>query len=134
MYIFSFLTGFCCGYLIYITKTMKESFGRTQGFWLTVVLPLLFFLTLVPDLGKMAKFSIMAQISNLLAFMVVFWFDFEHLHLFEAMATRREFNVEGLASFFSVAIYCYEVSFRVPHEGKFFISKIVVVWLMLTPH
>jgi len=100
--------GFCCGYLIYITKTMKESFGRTQGFWLTVVLPLLFFLTLVPDLGKMAKFSIMAQISNLLAFMVVFWFDFEHLHLFEAMATRREFNVEGLASFFSVAIYCYE--------------------------
>ena len=82
----------------------------------------------------MAKFSIMAQISNLLAFMVVFWFDFEHLHLFEAMATRREFNVEGLASFFSVAIYCYEVSFRVPHEGKFFISKIVVVWLMLTPH
>ena len=66
----------------------------------------------MPDLGKMAKFSIMAQISNLLAFMVVFWFDFEHLHLFEAMATRREFNVEGLASFFSVAIYCYEVSFR----------------------
>ena len=96
---------------------MKESFGRTQGFWLTVVLPLLFFLTLVPDLGKMAKFSIMAQISNLLAFMVVFWFDFEHLHLFEAMATRREFNVEGLASFFSVAIYCYEVSFRVCGTG-----------------
>jgi len=100
--------GFCCGYLIYITKTLIYTFGRTTGVWLTMLLPLLFFLTLVPDLGKMAKFSICAQISNLLAFLVVFWFDFEHLHLFEAMATRREFNVDGLASFFSVAIYCYE--------------------------
>ena len=75
------------------------------------LLPLLFFMTLVPDLNKMAKFSICAQISNLIAFLVVFWFDFEHLHLFQAIKDRDEINVAGLAGFFSVAIYCYEVRF-----------------------
>ena len=68
-------------------------------------------MTLVPDLNKMAKFSICAQISNLIAFLVVFWFDFEHLHLFQAIKDRDEINVAGLAGFFSVAIYCYEVRF-----------------------
>ena len=75
------------------------------------LLPLLFFMTLVPDLGKMAKFSICAQMANLIAFLVVFWFDFEHLHLFQAIKDRDEINVAGLAGFFSVAIYCYEVRF-----------------------
>jgi len=63
---------------------------------------------MVPDLSKLAFFSLVAQFANLLAFLVVFWFDFEHLHLLEALKVSEEFNWGGLLGFFSVAIYCYE--------------------------
>ena len=49
--------------------------------WLVFLLPPLFFLTLVKDIGRLAIFSLFAQISNLFAFGVVYWFDFQHLHL-----------------------------------------------------
>ena len=102
--------GFCCGYLVYITETVGDSVGFTKTQVLVCLLPLLIFLTMVPDLSKLAFFSLVAQFANLLAFLVVFWFDFEHLHLLQALKEREEFNWGGLLGFFSVAIYCYEVS------------------------
>ena len=81
--------------------------GLEQHQWLFVILPPLFFLTLVPDLGNLAIFSLFAQISNLFAFAVVFWFDFEHLHL-ASPEHRKEFSIKGFPFFFSVAIYCFE--------------------------
>ena len=105
--------GFCCGYLVYITKTLGGPAGYTnytEAEVLVCLLPLLIFLTMVPDLSKLAFFSLVAQFANLLAFLVVFWFDFEHLHLLQALKEREEFNWGGLLGFFSVAIYCYEVS------------------------
>ena len=51
-------------------------------------MPVLFFLTLIPDLNKLALGSFVAQVSNLLAFGVVLWFDFDHLHL----ATEKDYD------------------------------------------
>ena len=100
--------GFCCGYLIFITENLSNFFiSVPKTSWLVFLLPPLFFLTLIPDLRKLAIFSLMAQISNLLAFAVVFWFDFEHLHL--ASAThRKEVSIKGFPFFFCVAVYCFE--------------------------
>ena len=100
--------GFCCGYLIFITENLSNYFiSVPKTSWLVFLLPPLFFLTLIPDLRKLAIFSLMAQISNLLAFAVVFWFDFEHLHL--ASAThRKEVSIKGFPFFFCVAVYCFE--------------------------
>ena len=47
------------------------------------------------------------QISNLFAFAVVFWFDFDHLHL-ASPEHRREFSLSGFPFFFSIASYCFE--------------------------
>ena len=82
--------GFCCGYLIFITENLTDFVPSVpKGQWLLLILPPLFFLTLIPDLSRLAVFSLLAQVSNLLAFAVVYWFDFEHLHLAQA-ATRKE--------------------------------------------
>ena len=75
--------------------------------WLMVMLPPLLILSMVPDLGKLAIFSLLAQLSNLVAFVVVFWFDFKHLHL-ATNYHEKEFSLRGLPFFFSAAIYCYE--------------------------
>ncbi|XP_023332674.1 amino acid transporter ANT1 [Eurytemora carolleeae] len=99
--------GFCCAYLIFITENLSSfmpSVDKNQ--WLAMLLPPLFILTLIKDLSKFALFSLFAQVSNLFAFTIVYWFDFQHLHL--AQVDPKEFSLEGLPYFFSVAIYCYE--------------------------
>ena len=57
-------------------------------------------------LSKFAIFSLFAQVSNIFAFTVVYWFDFQHLHL--AQVHPKEFSLEGFPYYFSVAIYCFE--------------------------
>ena len=100
--------GFCCGYLIFITENLSHFFATVnKTSWLVLLLPPLFFLTLIPDLRKLAVFSLMAQVSNLVAFAVVFWFDFEHLHLASA-ANRKEISLKGFPFFFCAAVYCFE--------------------------
>ncbi|KAG7170022.1 Amino acid transporter ANT1-like [Homarus americanus] len=47
-----------------------------------------------------------AQVSNVLALTVVFWFDFSHSE--EVPFTPKEFSIKGFPFFFAVAIYCYE--------------------------
>ena len=100
--------GFCCGYLIFITENLSNYFTSVnKTSWLVFLLPPLFFLTLIPDLRKLAIFSLMAQVSNLMAFAVVYWFDFEHLHLASA-ANRKEISLKGFPFFFCAAVYCFE--------------------------
>jgi len=99
--------GFCCAYLIFISENLETyipSVEKTS--WLFLLIPFLFLLTLVKDISQFAVFSLFAQLSNIFAFTVVYWFDFQHLHL--AQVHPREFSLEGFPFYFSVAIYCFE--------------------------
>ena len=115
--------GFCCGYLIFITENLSNYFTSVnKTSWLVFLLPPLFFLTLIPDLRKLAIFSLMAQVSNLMAFAVVYWFDFEHLHLASA-ANRKEISLKGFPFFFCAAvltdIICLSFYFLCIHSSCF---------------
>ncbi|XP_042220093.1 amino acid transporter AVT3B-like isoform X2 [Homarus americanus] len=99
--------GFCCGYLIYLCKNLNIYIPRfSQRLWLMLLLPPLYCLTLLRHLNKLAIFSLFAQVSNVLALTVVFWFDFSHSE--EVPFTPKEFSIKGFPFFFAVAIYCYE--------------------------
>jgi len=99
--------GFCCAYLIFISENLSAYVPSVEKHqWLVFLLPPLFLLSLIKDLSKFAVFSLFAQVSNLFAFTVVYWFDFQHLHL--AQVHPKEFSVEGFPYYFSVAIYCFE--------------------------
>jgi len=128
--------GFCCGYLIFITENLSDFIPSVpKSEWLVLILPPLFFLTLIPDLSRLAVFSLLAQVSNLLAFAVVYWFDFEHLHLAQA-ATRKEVSLDGFPFFFCAAVYCFEgagmilsleqsvPAHRRPHFKRYFVCTI----------
>jgi len=131
--------GFCCGYLIFITENLADFVPvvpKTQ--WLVFILPPLFFLTLIPDLSRLAVFSLLAQVSNLVAFAVVYWFDFQHLHLAQA-STRTECSLKGFPFFFCAAVYCFEGAgmilsleqsvppARRPHFRKYFVCTIACI-------
>lgn len=99
--------GFCCGYLIYLCKNLNIYIpGFSQRFWMLFLLPPLYCLTMLRHLNKLAIFSVFAQVSNVLALAVVFWFDFSHSE--EVPFTPKEFSIKGFPFFFAVAIYCYE--------------------------
>jgi len=99
--------GFCCAYLIFISENLSTYIPSVaKESWLFLLLPPLFLLTLVKDISQFAVFSLFAQLSNIFAFTVVYWFDFQHLHL--AQVDPQEFSLEGFPFYFSVAIYCFE--------------------------
>lgn len=54
--------------------------------------------------------SLFAQVSNVFALAVVFWFDFSHSE--SVPFIPKEFSLKGMPFFFAVAIYCYEVRRR----------------------
>merc|ERR1712150_209957 len=97
--------GFCCAYLIFITENLTWRWSKRT--WLTFLLPLELALTMIPDLKSLQYTSLFAQASNCLAFLVAFYFDFEHIHL-ASNENRREFSISEFPFFFSIAIYCFE--------------------------
>jgi len=102
-------TGFCCAYLLFITSNLSAYIPSVpKSYWLLGLLPLEFGLCLFRNLKKLAVTSLFAQISNLMAFGVVFWFDFDEFHKIKHTVHPKEFSIEGLPFFLCVAIYCYE--------------------------
>ncbi len=110
--------GFCCGYLFYVAENIITYYpSMTKSTVLALVCPLMVVLGCLPSLSSLALFSLVAQCSNLLAFGVVFWFDFDHLHLVSARH-RKEFDVTKFPMFFSTAIYCFEVRYYLEILGR----------------
>lgn len=100
--------GFCCAYLIFISENLSTYVPSVdKRLFLLVILPFQFMLTLYKELKRLAFFSLFAQISNILAFTVVFWFDMQHIHLLKEV-DPVEFSGSGFPFFFAVAIYCFE--------------------------
>ncbi|XP_046553447.1 amino acid transporter AVT3B-like isoform X2 [Haliotis rubra] len=131
-------TGFCCAYLIFISENLSDYFqGMRIGHWLLILLPPLCLLTLLRHLSSLSISSLMAQCSNLMAFAVVFWFDFEHLNNIEIHP--KNMSIRGFPFFLAIAIYCYEgagmilslessLAVEVRHKfRKFFITTMVIV-------
>ncbi|XP_067948403.1 uncharacterized protein [Watersipora subatra] len=101
-------TGFCCAYLLFISTNLSNYIQVHQNYWLLALIPLEFCLCLIGNLKRLAFTSLFAQISNLMAFGVVFWFDFDEFHKVKANIPLKEWSWEGLPFFLCVAIYCYE--------------------------
>ncbi|XP_060064830.1 uncharacterized protein LOC132545171 [Ylistrum balloti] len=134
-------TGFCCAYLIFITENLSDYMRHMRLIhWLLVLLPPLCLMTFIRHLGSLAITSLMAQCSNLLAFAVVIWFDFDHIHKIEIHPKKMSLN--GLPFFLAISIYCYEgagmilslessLAEDVRHLfKKYFISTMVIVTSM----
>ncbi|XP_048775829.1 uncharacterized protein LOC125680372 [Ostrea edulis] len=99
--------GFCCAYLIFISENLSSYIPKLKLIhWLILLLPPLCLLTLLRQLKSLALTSLLAQCSNLLAFGVVFWFDFEHFHHIEIHP--KNMSIKGLPFFLAISIYCYE--------------------------
>lgn len=69
------------------------------------VLPLLL-LCQVRHLNRLAIFSLLADFANVFAYLIVFWFDFEHVS--KVTIHPKEMDFMGLPFFLSVSMYCYE--------------------------
>ena len=56
--------GFCCAYLIFISENLSAIFPSIdKQEFLAMILPVMFLLSLVPDLNKLAVFSFFAQVK-----------------------------------------------------------------------
>lgn len=134
-------TGFCCAYLIFITENLSDYMRHMKLIhWLFILLPPLCLMTFLRHLGSLAITSLMAQCSNLLAFAVVIWFDFDHIYSIEIHP--KKMSIKGLPFFLAIAIYCYEgagmilslessIAEDIRHVfKKYFISTMVIVTTM----
>jgi proton-coupled amino acid transporter len=55
---------------------------------------------------QFTAFSLFADFANVFAYLVVFWFDFEHAG--KISVHPKEMDLKGLPFFVGVSIYCYE--------------------------
>eukprot|EP01147_Barroeca_monosierra_P009244 gene9244-1526_t len=99
--------GFCCAYLIFITQNLKSLLGglSSHTYLAGIIVPQLV-LGLIRDLKGLSIFSILADIANVFAYSVVFFFDFEHIEKVGPHA--KAIKLSGLAFFFGVVVYCFE--------------------------
>jgi len=108
--------GFCCAYLIFISENiahfyhgLEEGEKATEKMKLPVLacmIPGLVALSLIRKLHKLSIFNLFADFANVFAYLVVFWFDFEHAS--HISMHPKEMDLKGLPFFTGVAIYCYE--------------------------
>lgn len=129
--------GFCCAYLIFICENLSDNIhGITLFECLAILLPPLCLLTLFRHLNSLSISSLFAQCSSLLAFAVVFWFDFQHIHL--VTIHPKKISLSGLPFFLAISIYCYEgagmilsLEASVVKEKRKYFKKIFIWTMML---
>lgn len=102
-------TGFACAYLIFISNNMESIIPEiTINNWVSGMMIPLILLCLLRQLHKLAIFSLFADFSNVLAYSVVFWFDFEHAQTVSERLHPKEYSLDGFPFFLGIAFYCYE--------------------------
>ncbi|XP_029653082.1 amino acid transporter AVT3C-like isoform X2 [Octopus sinensis] len=99
--------GFCCAYLIFICENLSDNIkGLSIVGCLAILLFFLCPLAFVRHLNTLSISSFLAQCSSLLAFAVVFWFDFQHIH--HVVIHPKKISLAGFPFFLAISIYCYE--------------------------
>eukprot|EP00045_Choanoeca_perplexa_P006753 m.58456 g.58456 ORF g.58456 m.58456 type:complete len:409 (+) comp13765_c0_seq1:169-1395(+) len=99
--------GFCCAYLIFITENLQTLIGELSYItYLGGLCVPLSLLVLIRDLKGLSIFSLFADLANVLAYCVVFFFDFERMH--ETGSHPKPFKPSGLIFFVGVCVYCFE--------------------------
>jgi len=120
--------GFCCAYLIFISENASRYLLKcdpevmngtdfknceekltfySNNILLCIMLPLII-LSQIRSLDRLAIFSLMAGFTNILAYLTVFWFDFEHVQ--HVTIEVKEMDFKGLPFFFSASMYLYGVA------------------------
>jgi proton-coupled amino acid transporter len=99
--------GFSCAYLIFISENVSNVIPSiSTSTWLVFILIPLFFLCTLKHLKSLGTFSIVADFANVFAYGIVYWFDFEHIHLVKFHP--RTWSMDGFTFYLCIAIYCYE--------------------------
>jgi len=99
--------GFCCAYAIFIPHNVVLSIPAfNYSGLLLLLLPGWIMLNLLRTLKSLAIFSLMADFATLFAYVVVFWFDFEHFDNIEK--GLREESLVNLPFFLGISMYCFE--------------------------
>jgi len=115
-------TGFCCAYLIFISENMAQYITNGEkytNFLIYLMVVPLTLLCLLRKLNKLAVFSLVADFANISAYLIVFWFDFEHAHTVRNEIKQKnikshshihpkEMDLSGFPFFAGMAVYCYE--------------------------
>merc|ERR1712226_489553 len=100
-------TGFCCAYLIFIQENLTDFVPSVeQVTWLVGLLPILAGLCFYRNLNSLSVFSIMADLANVFAYLIVFYFDFSQHHT--VSKHPKYLTVSGFPFFLGIALYCYE--------------------------
>ena len=68
-------TGFATAYIIFIAANVEQIFGLARSLTCVLCLPGLCLLVQAPDMTKLAKFSLFANLSNLVGLTAVLWVD-----------------------------------------------------------
>eukprot|EP00039_Didymoeca_costata_P004251 m.72225 g.72225 ORF g.72225 m.72225 type:complete len:431 (+) comp12311_c0_seq2:357-1649(+) len=130
--------GFCCAYLIFIRENLHNLIPKisVNDGLLGCLIPLTF-LCNIRDLSELGVFSLLADFANLLAYSVVFWFDYSQVE--KNGPQGKAMNFSGVPFALGVAIYCYEgagliisLEASVPKEHRkefprIFISALTVI-------
>ncbi|XP_062513793.1 uncharacterized protein LOC134189515 [Corticium candelabrum] len=99
--------GFSCAYLIFISENVSNVLpALSKNTWLLIMMIPLFFLCTLKHLKSLGTFSIFADFANVFAYGIVYWFDFEHIHLVKLHPNTWSMN--GFTFFVCMSIYCYE--------------------------
>jgi len=120
--------GFCCAYLIFISENASRYLLKcdvevlngtdfedceekltfySNNILLGLMVPLML-LSQIRNLDRLAIFSLMAGFTNIFAYLIVFWFDFDHVQ--HVKVEVKEMDFKGLPFFFSASMYLYGVA------------------------
>lgn len=102
-------SGCCVAYLIFIGQNLSSIFtGGTdrQALFIAILLPLEIILAWVRSLSGLAPFSILADVSNVLAMAVVIKEDVGSFRGFDGTVAFQQWS--GLPFAMGIAVYCYE--------------------------